>query len=155
MLVLVSGILDGKDILCCLAIPLVFLPRTKHTGVVFVFAKPCQYYCMFLLNFLELLASRTACSRITRFICGILKLDVATFRYCMENPSGRKEGWTSFNKLNRRQYSMEGTPRERPARDEEWRKITESLTFGRRIYPAHRTVIAYLIYIFYHSGKSR
>ena len=99
--------------------------------------------------------SRTACSRITRFICGILKLDVATFRYCMENPSGRKEGWTSFNKLNRRQYSMEGTPRGRPARDEEWRKITESLTFGRRIYPAHRTVIAYLIYIFYHSGKSR
>ena len=105
---------------------------------------------MFLVNFLELLAH------------GLQSLYMEIKTECSHNLvshinlSGRKEDWTPFNKLNRRVYSMEGTPGGRPARDEEWREITQNLpTFGRRICPAHRTVVAYLIYTFYHSGKSR
>ena len=49
---------------------------------------------------------------------------------------------------------MESTPRG-PAWDEEWREAVGSPTFGYRICPAHRTVIAYSICVFYDSEKYR
>ena len=53
---LVSGIPDGNDILCYQHIQLVFLPRAKNICIVITYAKARQKYCMFLLNFLKLLA---------------------------------------------------------------------------------------------------